>query len=78
MNKKKYPYTSFICGGFLGLIFLSKINSVVMVLLVEHSNLTMKTLYGVNSIFKILILSQMIGLRLWDDFNRNKKKELTT
>ena len=56
MNKKKYPYTSFICGGFLGLIFLSKINSVVMVLLVEHSNLTMKTLYGVNSIFKILIL----------------------
>ena len=61
MNKKKYPYTSFICGGFLGLIFLSKINSVVMVLLVEHSNLTMKTLYGVNSIFKILILSQMIG-----------------
>ena len=32
-----------------------------MVLLVEHSNLTMKTLYGINGVFKILILSQMIG-----------------
>ncbi len=61
MNKKKYPYTSFICGGFLGIIFLSKINSVVMVLLVEHSTLNMKTLYGINSVFKILILSQIIG-----------------
>jgi len=61
MNKKKYPYTSFICGGFLGLIFLGKVNSVVMVLLVEHSTLTMKMLYGINSIFKILIVSQIIG-----------------
>lgn len=61
MDKKKYPYTSFICGGFLGFMLLGKLNSVVMVLLVEYSNLTMKTLYGVNSIFKILIISQMIG-----------------
>lgn len=61
MNKKKYPYTSFICGGFLGFILLGKINSVVMILLVEYSNFTMKTLYGINGIFKILIISQMIG-----------------
>lgn len=61
MKNVNHPYITFTCGGFLGFMFLGKFQSIVMILLYNHTTFKFSTLYGINFIFKLLIAFQVIG-----------------